>query len=293
MMTKSCARVKGSSLVKGSPHWVVELNTRRRKTLARPMRSVTSALAPSKRSVTAVSRCATPPRLCADALCAEAFADEMRRRGLQTALEQLEEDGPSAFKDPTKVVEYVMLNLQHKAQGSGLAEAFRFSCREPGKSSFVSGNALSTRRISWKTAKVVSGYASGPAHSLADFEAEIREHYGLLLGCAHVGSATQSVGGDGQRQGPGGTRHRGGRGEQVQQGGRRLTGQHGQCVAGLSDGRLQPWHLRSGLLGGSASLLHLELAGHTGVGAPLADLPALLLADEIFLGDRELGLCAA
>ena len=32
-MTKSCARVKGSSLVKGSPHWVVELNTRRRKTL--------------------------------------------------------------------------------------------------------------------------------------------------------------------------------------------------------------------------------------------------------------------
>jgi len=152
--------------------------------LARPMRSVTSALAPSKRSVTAVSRCATPPRLCADALCAEAFADEMRRRGLQTALEQLEEDGPSAFKDPTKVVEYVMLNLQHKAQGSGLAEAFRFSCREPGKSSFVSGNALSTRRISWKTAKVVSGYASGPARSLADFEAEIREHYGLLLGCA-------------------------------------------------------------------------------------------------------------
>jgi hypothetical protein len=117
-------------------------------------------------------------------LCAEAFADEMRRRGLQTALEQLEEDGPSAFKDPTKVVEYVMLNLQHKAQGSGLAEAFRFSCREPGKSSFVSGNALSTRRISWKTSKVVSGYASGPARSLADFEAEIREHYGLLLGCA-------------------------------------------------------------------------------------------------------------
>ena len=145
---------------------------------------LSSALAPPKRSVIAVSRCATPPRLCADALSAEAFADEMRRRGFQTLLEQMEEDGPSAFKDPTKVVEYVMLNLQHKAQGPGLAEAFRFSCREPGKSSFVSGIALSTKRISWKTAKVVSGYASGPARSLADFEAEIREHYGLLLGCA-------------------------------------------------------------------------------------------------------------
>jgi hypothetical protein len=39
MMTKSCASV-GIDSVKGSPHWVVELDTRRRKTLpmaGRPM----------------------------------------------------------------------------------------------------------------------------------------------------------------------------------------------------------------------------------------------------------------
>ena len=118
-----------------------------------------------------------------------------------------------------------------------------------------------------------------------------RQH--LLLGRAHIGSAAQGVSGDGQRQRPGGTWHRGGCGQQLGQGGRRLAGQHGQCVAGLPDRRLQQRQLRGGLLGGSARLLGIEHAGHAGLGAPLVDLPGLLLAREVVLGDRELGLCAA
>jgi len=112
------------------------------------------------------------------------FGAELKRRGLQTALDALEEDGPSAFKSPTKVIEYVMLCLQHRGDTDGIAEAFRFTCREAGKSSFVSGLPLSSKRVAWRTAKVVSGYASGRSLPLEDFEAEVREHYALLLGCA-------------------------------------------------------------------------------------------------------------
>ena len=36
------------------------------------------------------------------------------------------EDGPSAFKNPEKVIEYIMVNLQHNRE-AGITEAFRFT----------------------------------------------------------------------------------------------------------------------------------------------------------------------
>ena len=48
-------------------------------------------------------------------ISATSLADELERRGLTTALDDLAEDGPSAFKNPAKVIEYVMLSLQHAA----------------------------------------------------------------------------------------------------------------------------------------------------------------------------------
>ena len=70
--------------------------------------------------------------------------------GLRSALDQLADDGPSAFKNPAKVVEYVMLNLQHHSEYEdvGLDEAFRFTARPAGQSSFVSGLPLSSKRLS-------------------------------------------------------------------------------------------------------------------------------------------------
>ena len=121
---------------------------------------------------------------CAADVTPDDFSQELKRRGLQTALDALEADGPSAFKNPTKVIEYVMLQLQHRSDESGTAEAFRFSCREPGKSSFVSGEALSSKRVSWSKAKVISGYVSGAALTFEEFDAELRETYAFLLGCA-------------------------------------------------------------------------------------------------------------
>ena len=94
-----------------------------------------------------------------DALSADDFADELRRRGLQTALDTLGDDGPSAFKDPSKVIEYVMLQLQHRSSEGGLSEAFRFTCREPGKSSFVSGLPLSSKRVVRRRPQTLSSAA--------------------------------------------------------------------------------------------------------------------------------------
>ena len=112
------------------------------------------------------------------------FAGELSRRGLQTALDQLEADGPSAFKDPCKVIEYVMLCLQHRPVSEASREAMRFTCREPGKSSFVSGLALSEKRVSWRTSRLVGNYISGRALAAAEFESELVAHFGLLFGCA-------------------------------------------------------------------------------------------------------------
>ena len=35
----------------------------------------------------------------------EAFANELSQRGMLTSLQEIEQDGPSAFKDPRKIVE--------------------------------------------------------------------------------------------------------------------------------------------------------------------------------------------
>jgi len=137
-----------------------------------------ATLSPPRRA-----RC--PPIACCGAAAggfsSAALTLELQRRGLQTALEDLAEDGPSAFKSPTKVIEYVMVNLQHNA--GGIAEAFRFAARSPGQSSFVSGMALSDKRVAWRTAKFIGGYVSGRAVGLDDFTAEVEEHYSWLVGC--------------------------------------------------------------------------------------------------------------
>ena len=92
-------------------------------------------------------RIATVPRMAAANetydISATSLADELERRGLTTALDDLAEDGPSAFKNPAKVIEYVMLSLQHAADDDGIKEAFRFTARPAGQSSFVSGLSLS------------------------------------------------------------------------------------------------------------------------------------------------------
>lgn len=103
--------------------------------------------------------------------------------GLQTALDELADEGPSAFKSPTKVIEYVMLSLQHQ-NDAGIESAFRFSAREPGKSSFVSGLPLSGKRVAWHQSKFIGGYVSGKALDLDEFCSMMREHYAPLLGCA-------------------------------------------------------------------------------------------------------------
>lgn len=117
-----------------------------------------------------------------DDLSAASLRDELQRRGLRTALEELEDDGPSAFKDPEKVIEYVMLNLQHNKAG-GITEAFRFTSSPAGRVSFVSGSPMSSERISWRKGTVIEGYVSGGALSFEAFQAELLECYSLLLGC--------------------------------------------------------------------------------------------------------------
>jgi hypothetical protein len=118
-----------------------------------------------------------------DGLSAESsLRDELQRRGLKTALEELENDGPSAFKDPEKVIEYVMLNLQHN-EARGTSEAFRFTSPPAGRVSFVSGSPMSSDRVSWRKGTVIEGYVSGGALGLEAFKAELLESYALLLGC--------------------------------------------------------------------------------------------------------------
>ena len=94
-----------------------------------------------------------------------------------------EADGPSAFKNPEKVLEYVMLNLQHRGD-DGIVEAFRFTSPPGGKQSFVSGNPLSSDRLCWKQGKVIEGYVSGRSISFEAFKEMVLRDYSLLSGCA-------------------------------------------------------------------------------------------------------------
>ena len=111
------------------------------------------------------------------------FAVELERRGLKTAMDELKADGPSAFKNPDKVIEYVLVNLQHNTV-DGIIEAFRFTAPPGGKQSFVSGNPLSAERLSWQHGKVIEGYASGRVLKYEAFRDMVEESYSLLLGCA-------------------------------------------------------------------------------------------------------------
>ena len=124
-----------------------------------------------------------PLRLCADELSASNFQAELDKRGLQTALDALAEDGPSAFKDASKVIEYVMLSLQHKGS-AGIEEAFRFTARKPGTSSFVSGLPLSSERVSWRSSRFIGGQVSGKSLELDGFAEEVETHFSWLLNCA-------------------------------------------------------------------------------------------------------------
>lgn len=107
---------------------------------------------------------------------------ERRKRGLLNAMEELEADGPSAFKSPHKVVEYVMLSLQHRGE-EGIAEAFRFTSPSAGTQSFVHGVSTKTPRVSWKHGKLINRYVSGEALDLDTFSQLIREEYALLIEC--------------------------------------------------------------------------------------------------------------
>ena len=130
-------------------------------------------------------------RLCAEAapgepndISATSLAAELKKRGLQTALDELAEDGPSAFKNPDKVIEYVMLLLQHDPT-KGIEEAFRFTARKPGTSSFVSGIPMSSARVSWLSSRYIGGYvSSGKYLDLDDFAVEFEDSFSWLLGCA-------------------------------------------------------------------------------------------------------------
>lgn len=138
-------------------------------------------------------------RTAACRLCAEpgppfndlsaSLQSELEKRGLQSALDALAEDGPSAFKDAHKIIEYVMLSLQHKGS-DGIEEAFRFTARKPGSSSFVSGLPLSTQRISWKRSRFIGGYVSGKTLELDEFAAEVQADFSPLLDCAQWRWAT-------------------------------------------------------------------------------------------------------
>jgi len=76
-----------------------------------------------------------------------------------------------------------MVNLQHRGE-EGIAEAFRFTSPPGGKQSFVSGNPLSSDRLSWQHGRVIEGYVSGKSLPYEAFREMVAEHYAPLLGCA-------------------------------------------------------------------------------------------------------------
>ena len=113
----------------------------------------------------------------------EAFAKELGQRGLLTNLQALEKDGPSAFKDPRTVVEYVMLCLQHRGD-EGIAEALRFTMPPSGSSSATHGTRQTSRRISWIAGRIIEGTACGRSVDADEFAAEVRDNFDMLCGCA-------------------------------------------------------------------------------------------------------------
>ena len=115
------------------------------------------------------------------------LSTELEKRGIKTALQQMEIDGPSAFKDPRMVVEFVMLSLQHQADSDGIVNAFAWTMPPMSERSATHGTRSSIAtgtRIAWTTGRTIEGTPTGPAVGYKQFETEIREHYAPLLGCA-------------------------------------------------------------------------------------------------------------
>ena len=123
--------------------------------------------------------CTPEPELELDA----AFRNEMAERGFLSSLQEIEADGPSAFKDPRHVVEYVMLALQHRGD-DGVAEAFRFTMPPISGRSTIHGTRMGGKRISWLAGRVIEGTATGRSVDLETFATELSENLGLLRGCA-------------------------------------------------------------------------------------------------------------
>ena len=113
----------------------------------------------------------------------EAFANELSQRGLLTSLQAIEQDGPSAFKDPRTIVEYIMLCLQHRGE-EGIAEAFRFTIPPASAASATHGTRQTSQRISWLAGRTIEGTATGRTVDLDEFVTEVRENYSMLCGCA-------------------------------------------------------------------------------------------------------------
>jgi hypothetical protein len=115
------------------------------------------------------------------------LSTELEKRGIQTALQQMESDGPSAFKDPRMVVEYVMLSLQHRANEDGIKEAFAWTMPPKSERSTTHGTRSSVEtgtRISWTKGRTIEGTPTGASVGYSEFEDELREHFAPLLGCA-------------------------------------------------------------------------------------------------------------
>lgn len=114
----------------------------------------------------------------------ETLRTEMSKRGIMTSLDQIEADGPSAFKDPRHIVEYVMLGLQHRGP-EGIAEAYRFTMPPASERSTIHGTRVTGgKRISWLAGRVIEGTATGRAVDYQAFEQELHETFSLLCGCA-------------------------------------------------------------------------------------------------------------
>lgn len=114
----------------------------------------------------------------------ETLRSEMNKRGIMTTLDEIEADGPSAFKDPRHIVEYVMLGLQHRGP-DGIAEAYRFTMPPASERSTIHGTRTTGgKRISWLAGRVIEGTATGRAVDFQTFEEELRETFSLLCGCA-------------------------------------------------------------------------------------------------------------
>ena len=122
------------------------------------------------------------------ALMREAQRRDTGNENLGT-FDRMLKEGPAGLMPSESVVEHVLTQVS----SGNISQAFRFTCRYPGKPAGVHKSSTDwSKRMNWEKGRVISGACSGRSETEEDFSQMLQQRYPTML----VTKAYRFVGGE-------------------------------------------------------------------------------------------------